>query len=197
MKAYFTRLSTWYLIGVALITGALIHIATVLVLPAVSGHAAIALVHEIAPVNDLMVLPEASPETQQLPFEAPDERLALCRYDLSKGPVSLRTALLDDTWSIALYDRRGRNFYTLTGADIKRRDIEVVLAPTEDELAGAIPLPKDSALAASIVNVSVADPQGVLVLRAPELGISREAEADRALKQASCSLRGRAQASAQ
>lgn len=186
----FLRLpSTWLLLAVALVTGALVHVGLVLALPTVSDNPGMERIVRIAPVNEMMVLPAAAPGEQMLPFMAPDVRYALCHFDIAAGPLSLRAQLLSEVWTIAIFDREGRNVFTIAGSDIRRRDVEIVLASAAEELAAAVPVTQQSAPSAGTINATIAGTEGVAMLLAPELGPSYRRETEQALRQASCAVR--------
>ncbi|MEZ5776039.1 MAG: hypothetical protein R3D33_15435 [Hyphomicrobiaceae bacterium] len=103
--------------------------------------------------------------------------------------MSLRTTLLDTTWTIALYDSQGRNFYAVSGRDLQRRDVEIVLAPSEDGGSAGVPLSRDTP--ASSITVSVRDPRGIAVVEAPLNGSSYASEAASALALSTCAIRER------
>ena len=68
---------------------------------------------------------------------APDVRYAFCRFDLSNGPVRLRAAVADDLWLIALYTPKGDNFYAVAGADMKRAQIDLIIAAADQTVEEA------------------------------------------------------------
>lgn len=180
---------TWLWAAAGLIAGGMVHIVTVLALPRMAADRMMAPALEATRLNEIVVLPPVTPETQVLPFMAPDVRYALCHYDLSAGALSVRTALLDGTWSIAIYDLKGRTVYTIAGADLQRREVDMLVTPSEDEQVGAIPIGKDRP--ASTVSVTVPELQGLLVIRAPVPGSSYAPIVDSALRQANCSIRAK------
>ena len=64
---------------------------------------------------------------------ASDVRYGVCRFNLDSGPVRLNTQILDDLWSIAFYTPRGENFYAITGRELKRNRIEIIIS-TKNEV---------------------------------------------------------------
>ena len=68
---------------------------------------------------------------------APDVRYAFCRFDLANGPVRLNARIADELWLIALYTPDGENFYSVAGADMKRADIDLIIAAADQTVEEA------------------------------------------------------------
>ena len=178
----------WLLIMTALMTGVILHIGTVLAIPSITPNSAFARIAADNPANTINVLDPITPDSQPLPFMAADVRYAICHYDLSAGPVVVRTSLPNEAWTIALYNRLGENFYTISGGDLQRPDIELILAPTDDAgAANPIPLGRDAGQSA--VTVSVGDGEGIAIIRAPIRGAGTVSQTDATLGEASCTAR--------
>jgi uncharacterized membrane protein len=116
-----------------LLLGAGIHIAIVLLVPLFAVNDAWASAAALGPDGEFHVLsqppPGASPAVRD-----PHLMEAVCRFILSDGPVRILATLPDGFWSLALFDRRGRNIYNINdrAADPTRLDLIVM---TPDELA--------------------------------------------------------------
>ena len=173
----------WALAG--LVFGAVIHISAVLALPYLAKNSAYQRLKSIVPANQMRLLPVASPDQQAVAYLTPDVRYAVCRYDLSQGPVSLEAKLSQPTWSIAVYSKFGENFYAVNGADVKRSDVVMQLSRSAARSGGALaatpPILSDN-------NLRVTSPtdDGLIVVRAPLLGTSYLAEIEATLKAAKC-----------
>lgn len=183
MKRFLLSRQSLYWIVAGLLLGGILHIGVVLTTPGSASDTAVKRLLDVAPVNAALALPAVTPETQLFAFMAPDVRYAVCRYDISKDPLSVRTPLLDGTWSIALYDDLGQNFYTITGADLQRREAELILAPSED---GSTALPFGNDAPTTAITVSVPQTKGLVVVRAPASQTALSAEIDRAFSQVRC-----------
>src|SRR3990172_448006 len=125
----------YVVLGVVL--AGLIHIVAVLTLPFLAPKNAWARLVPLGPANTMIQLPPARPGEQGLPMMAPDVRYAFCRYDLSGGPVRLRAPVPDDLWLIAFYTPEGDNFYTVAGADMKRAQIDLIIARADQTVEEA------------------------------------------------------------
>lgn len=179
----------WLWLLAAVIMAGIIHIGAVLGLPMMENARSVKRLDTLLPLHDMVVLPPVTEEAQALPYMSPEIAYAFCRYDLSAGPVEIRTALPDSAWSIALIDTLGANFFSISGADLQRREVELILAPTEESELGVLPLPKESS--ASSITVSVAKPRGIAAILAPALGTGYAEETAKALAAASCTVKSR------
>lgn len=164
---------------------AFIHIAAVLSLPYLAPKNAWARVTALTDANRMVVLPAASPSHQSLPLMAPDVRYGICRFNLDNGPVRLSTQILDDLWSIAFYTPSGENFYAITGRELKRSQIEIIIS-TQNEVG----VKAGASLLDEIEDLVVVDSpvrEGIVVIRAPLLGPSYAVQTEAALHRGSCS----------
>ena len=77
-----------WLVGGALL-GGIVHLGTVLLLPRAATHDAYARISAISPVNAVVPLPPPTADSAVVPYMDPAFASAVCRYDLSKGPMKL------------------------------------------------------------------------------------------------------------
>ena len=175
---------SWFAIILAVIIAGLIHIATVLGLPQIAPRNAWNRLSSLAEPNKLVVLPAASPAHQSLPLMAPDMRYAFCRYDVARGPVRISTRIIDELWMIAFYRPSGANFYTISGGDINREKIEIIISTESNALLDT----ETDALYDSddVVVVTAPENSGLAVIRVPLAGVSYAERAEQALRQARC-----------
>lgn len=122
---------SWFTIGAGLVAAGIIHIAAVLGAPYLAQHDGWGRLTAISSTNQLYVLPPGSPEIVPLPSAAPDIGYAFCRFDLSKGNVVFESVIPSRIWSAAMHTRYGENFYVISGADIQRERIRMLLVPRE------------------------------------------------------------------
>lgn len=109
------RTLLWLLAGVAL--GGVIHLIVILTLPQLADRTVWTRIQALQAQNRMMVLPAVTPGTPN-PFGLdPAMSYAICQIDLLQGPGFLNGQLPDAFWSIALYDRDGRVFYSTTNRD--------------------------------------------------------------------------------
>jgi len=179
----------WRWLVAAILAGLLLHLATVFTVTYALPRREFAVLAPLGRLNTMAVLPPITADAQPLPFMMPDTRYAICRYDISKSPLVLRASFADDDWSIALFDPSGDNVYVVTGADLDRREIELLLTTKQDGLAS--PLSTSKAAAAASVTVGLASRTGVAIVSAPMAGSAFAATVERLLLQASCQPRNK------
>lgn len=175
---------SWYPVLAALILAGAIHVGAVLSLPYLAPENGWTRLSTLGETNKLVVLPTASPAHQTIPLMAPDVRYAFCRYDLDAGPVQLSTSILDELWMIAFYTPRGDNFYAISGGEIQRNKVEIIISTQAEQV------PEFETDAAEdkddVVVVTVPNKHGLVLIRAPLSGASYDARTESALQAASC-----------
>lgn len=161
-KSLLLPYSTWLWIIATLIVAAMIHIIAVFTLPHIAEKGAWHRLAKYAPINTMTVLPAYSIQ-RTLPFLAPDINYSACRFDLSNGTINIQATLLHPEWSLALYTPLGDNFYTITGAELQRSNLNLFIVPqnANDENTSSFGNPED------IVVVKTAHKNGIALIRAP------------------------------
>jgi uncharacterized membrane protein len=74
------------------------------------------------------------PEAGAEPLASLDPRMlhAVCRFSLVNGPVRVRAEFPDEFWSVAVFDRRGRNVYSLNDRAVERSRLDMaILTPVQ------------------------------------------------------------------
>ena len=171
-------------IALCVVLAGLIHIAAVLTLPMLAPRDAHARLAALGPANKMIQLPLPAPGRQVMPLMAPDVRYAICRYDLSKGPVRLKARIADGNWLIAFYTPLGENYYTVVGGDLKRPDVDLIVAMSDQTVAEVgVDSPEEFD---NVVVVKSPVEEGIALQRVPLPGHSRSVEAERALKATYC-----------
>jgi uncharacterized membrane protein len=118
-----------YILG-GLLLGGIIHIAVILLLPDFANRDAWTSIGRFGPDGHFHLLPMSEPGTEPLPYLDPRMAYAACRFSLEDGPIRIKAAMPDDFWSIALFNRRGSNVYSLNDRTAERSDIDIVVATT-------------------------------------------------------------------
>jgi uncharacterized membrane protein len=173
----------------AVVLAGLIHIAAVLALPLLAPKKAYARLAPLGRANTMIQIPATAPGSEIMPMMAPDVRYAFCRFDLTDGPVRLRAAVPDDLWMIAFYTPTGDNFYTIAGADMRRGQIDLVIARADQAVAEAgVDAPEE---ADDVVVVNSPETDGIAMIRAPLAGPSHGKRAEEALKATYCGAKSR------
>jgi uncharacterized membrane protein len=179
----------WHWLAAAVLAGILLHFIAVFAVTNAFARRDLGALGNLGPTNAMTVLAPITHDNQPMPFMMPDTRYAVCLYDIAKGPLVLRATLGDDDWSIALYDPNGDNVYVVTGADLDRREIELLLTAKQDGLASPLSTSKDAA--ATSVTVGLASRTGIAIISAPMAGAAFATSVERLLLQASCQPRAK------
>jgi uncharacterized membrane protein len=150
--------------------GGVVHLATVIILPRTATQDAYARLTPIAPVNTVVALPLPSPEKAIMPFMDPAFASAVCRYDLSEGPLKLTVPVSPAYTSVSFYTRRDVAYYAINDRAAGRRVIELDLMTAAQHEQ----VPEDEEItAADRLIVESPTPTGVIAIRAmaPEPGL--------------------------
>lgn len=176
-----------YIALVALVAGGIIHIVATLAVPHFARASAFQRLAETVPINRMRVLETADATAQPLPYLGPDERLAVCHYDVSDGPVSLSFALPDKGWTLGLYTRSGDNFYVLPAQEARADALSLRLIPPGERTFSLLTL-GGKTTQTSISQVELPSMSGFALIRAPVRGRSFAAEVEAVLKRANCEV---------
>jgi uncharacterized membrane protein len=175
------RLALWLLGG--LLLGGIVHLVTVLLLPRLASQDAYARVAAVAPVNVATQLPPPTPEKAVMPFMDPAFAVAVCRYDLARGPLKFSVPVSPAYTSVSFYSRSDVAYYAINDRAAGRRVIELdLMTPRQRE---ELP-PNDEITAADRLIVTSPTLSGLIVIRAlaPEPGLAPAARS--ALAAARC-----------
>jgi uncharacterized membrane protein len=156
--------------------GGIVHLATVIILPRTATQDAYARLTPIVPVNTVVALPAPTPEKAVMPFMDPAFASAVCRYDLSQGPLKLTVPVSPAYTSVSFYTRNEVAYYAINDRAAGRRVIELDLMTT----AQHDQVPEDEEVtAADRLIVESPTVTGLIAIRAmaPEPGLMRAAQA--------------------
>ena len=163
------RLLLWILGGALL--GGIVHLATVLALPSLASQDAYSRLAPIAPVNAVAPLPQPSPESAAIPFLDPAFAMAVCRYDLSDGPIKFSVPVSTAYTSVSFYTRAQVAYYAINDRAAGRRVIELDLMTTEqhndlpgdEEVTAADRLIVESPSVTGLILIKALAPQASLL----------------------------------
>ena len=157
------------LFGGALL-GGIVHIATVIILPRTATQDAYSRLTPIAPVNTVVALPAPTSDKAVMPFMDPAFASAVCRYDLSQGPIKLTVPVGPAYTSVSFYTRYDVAYYAINDRAAGRRVIELdLMTPAQHG-----DMPEDEEItAADRLIVDSPTPTGLIAIRAlaPEPGL--------------------------
>jgi uncharacterized membrane protein len=165
--------------------GGIVHLVSVLALPRIATKDAYSRLAPITKLNAVTALPPADPTNVLMPFMDPAFALAICRYDLSGGPIKLVVPVSQAYTSLSFYTRNDVAYYAINDRSAGRKLIELDLM-TEDQHAE---LPEDEDVtAADRLIIDSPTATGLIVLKAlaPEPGLMPQAQAS--LAASSCKV---------
>jgi uncharacterized membrane protein len=157
-------------IVVGVVLGAIVHLATIMLLPRTATQDAYSRLAAIAPVNTVTPVPPPSPDGATMPFMDPAFASAVCRYDLSSGPIKFSAPVSLAYTSVSFYTRSDIAYYAINDRAAGRRTIELELM-TPDQHAD-MPEEEDVTAADRLIVESPTS-TGVIAIRAlaPEPGL--------------------------
>jgi uncharacterized membrane protein len=186
------RLAFTILVGVLL--GGVVHLVSVLALPRIATQDAYSRLTPMTAPNAVTPLPLAEPGTSPMPFMDPAFATAICRYDLSEGPLKLTVPVSQAYTSVSFYTRNEIAYYAINDRSAGKKVIELDLMteaqhnelPEDEEVTSADRLIIDSPTSTGLI---------VLKALAAEPGLMPQAQAS--LKAASCSTQSEPPAKAE
>jgi uncharacterized membrane protein len=121
----------YYAALVAVVAG-LTHFVALLIVPMLAERDAYARVEALGAPFKTISLPEASPTARAFPYADPAVAAAVCRYDLTGGPVRARAPLGRPGFSsLSFHSRRGVVFYALTDRAANAGRMEALIVTPE------------------------------------------------------------------
>jgi uncharacterized membrane protein len=171
--------------------GGVVHLVSVLALPRIATNDAYSRLTPMTKLNQVTPLPLADPSHEPMPFMDPAFALAVCRYDLSGGPIKLAVPVSQAYTSVSFYTRNELAYYAINDRSAGRKVIELDLM-TEAQHAE---LPEDEDVtAADRLIIDSPTTTGLIVLKAlaPEPGLMPQARAS--LAASSCKVQTEAAA---
>ncbi|MGC2084266.1 MAG: DUF1254 domain-containing protein [Bradyrhizobium sp.] len=175
------RLAFTIIVGVLL--GGVVHLVSVLALPRIGTQDAYSRLTPITTVNAVTQLPLAEPGNSLMPFMDPAFATAICRYDLSEGPLKLTVPVSQAYTSVSFYTRNELAYYAINDRSAGKKVIELDLMTEAQHNA----LPEDEEVtSADRLIIDSPTPTGLIVLKAlaAEPGLMPQAQAS--LNAASC-----------
>ena len=121
------RRTLLFIVG-GLLVGGILHVVIVFLVPYYAGRDAYAAIGELGPDGQFHLLPMANAGNEAaMPGLDPRLMEAVCRFDLSSGPIHVHAAMPDDFWSVAVFDTLSRNVYSLTDRAAEGTGLDLAL----------------------------------------------------------------------
>lgn len=177
------RRTLLFLLGGLMLSG-IIHLVIVLLVPMYASHDAWAEMGRFGADRKFHLLPLPEAGNDAIPGMDPRFVQAECRFSLAGGPLRVTAKMPDDFWSVAVFDRNGRNVYSLNdrATDGPQLDLAVL---TSVQLAQIRQNP--SATLENAITIDLPIDSGFVLLRAFVADASMLPGATAALTAADCS----------
>jgi uncharacterized membrane protein len=172
------------MLATALTAGGVLHILTTFAVPWMNASSAFERLRFKLEPNAMRVFPSDANGQTPLPFLSADLRYAICRYDLTANSVIISATLPDIGWSLALYTPQGDNFYAVPGQDGRVVTAQFTLNIASDRLL--LPVPGVRRSDTDATQVTSPNREGLVVIRAPNLGPAQQASIEEALGRSTC-----------
>ena len=156
--------------------GAVVHLVSVLALPRIATQDAYSRLTPLTKENTVTALPLPGPSNAPMPFMDPAFAMAVCRYDLSGGPIKLAVPVSQAYTSVSFYTRNEVAYYAINDRSAGRKVIELDLMTEEQH--GQLPEDEDVTAADRLI-IDSPTLTGLIVLKAlaPEPGLMPQAQA--------------------
>jgi uncharacterized membrane protein len=174
----------WLLLALGgAVLGGIVHLATIIILPRTATQDAYSRLARSAAINSVTELPAPVPDAAPMPFMDPAFASAVCRYDLTQGPLKLSVPVSLAYTSVSFYTRYDVAYYAINDRAAGRRVIELELMTVDQHNQ----MPEDEDItAADRLIVESPTVTGLIAIRAlaPEAGLMPLAQ--RAVAAAKC-----------
>lgn len=176
----------WRVLAAIPVAAAVVHIVASFAAVRNKSASAYGRLKNTLPANEMKLLDPVTPGHQPVPYLGADARIAICRFDTSKGPVGVNAVLPELGWTLGVYKPDGTSAYFAAAAEGRETAIDLKVMPADGRFLGLSQQAKG--------GPAIVDPQlvvsaaaGLIVVRAPDRGVPYRSEAEAVLAKAKCS----------
>lgn len=174
-----------FTIVAGVLLGGVVHLVSVLALPRIASQDAYSRLTSMTEANAVTALPLADPGNTLMPYMDPAFATAVCRYDLSGGPIKLAVPVSQAYTSVSFYTHSDVAYYAINDRSAGKKVIELNLM-TEAQHAD---LPEDEDVtAADRLIIDSPTATGLIVLKALAAEPGMMAQAQASLAAATCKV---------
>jgi uncharacterized membrane protein len=163
-----------FTIVAGVLLGAVVHLVSVLALPKIATQDAYSRLTPMTKLNGVTQLPAAEPGNSVMPYLDPAFAVAICRYDLSTGPIKLTVPVSQAYTSVSFYTRNELAYYAINDRSAGKKVIELDLMteaqhnelPEDEEITSADRLIIDSPSVTGLIVLKALAPEPGLVPQA-------------------------------
>ena len=153
--------------------GGIVHLATIIILPRTATQDAYSRLAPKAPFDTMTAIAAPTPESAPMPFMDPAFASAVCRYDLSQGPLKLTVPVGLAYTSVSFYTHFDIAYYAINDRAAGRRVIELNLMTAEQHNL----IPEDEEITAAD-RLIIESPTVTGIDRGPRVGAAARINAD-------------------
>jgi uncharacterized membrane protein len=154
--------------------GGIVHLVAVLALPRIATQDAYSRLTPMTKLNAVTPLPATEPGNTPMPFMDPAFAVAVCRYDLSDGPIKLTVPVSQAYTSVSFYTRNEVAYYAINDRSAGGRVIELDLMteaqhaelPEEEDVTSADRLIIDSPTSTGLIVMKALAAEPGLMIQA-------------------------------
>jgi uncharacterized membrane protein len=169
----------WFLIVLGLFIGGIVHVLSLLMVPALAPNDAYSRLESVLPVNEFKPLPPA--DSHATPFFDPAFDYRLCRYDLMDGPVRIVVPVNESYLSLAFHARDSVVYFALNDRSSVGGMLDLLLYDASSPQPEAAIMP-----GAPTILVPAPTPNGLVVIRALVASRSQHLSVQSLLEKARC-----------
>ena len=176
-----------YLAVLGVVLGAIVHLTSMLAVPALAARDADARLAALAPRHVLTLLPppdDPAGNGLDIPERDPAAVMAVCRFDVTSAPVRLRAMAGDTFLSLAFHSPGKGVFYALTDRSAARGQIDVVVVTQRQLEVLQAGDPEDEPIRE--LRLLAPSPTGFVSIRALALEPGQMADAEAAVRAVQC-----------
>jgi uncharacterized membrane protein len=163
-----------FLLAGGILLGGIVHFTTIIMLPQTATRDAYSRLEQIVKINTVKPLPTPTASQTTMPFTDAAFATAICRYDLSQGPIKLSVPVGPAYTSISFYTRHDLAYYAINDQAAGRRVIELELMTSEqhsqlqeeDDITAADRLIVDSPTLTGLIAIRALAPEMSLMEKA-------------------------------
>jgi uncharacterized membrane protein len=163
-----------FTIVTGVVLGAIVHLVSVLALPRIASQDAYSRLTPTTKLNAVTLLPPADPGYALMPYMDPAFAVAICRYDLSGGPLKLTVPVSQAYTSVSFYTRNEVAYYAINDRSAGKKVIELDLMteaqhnelPEDEDVTAADRLIIDSPTATGLIVMKALAPEPGLMVQA-------------------------------
>ena len=125
----------WMWLAAVLAVAAVVHVASVMLLPHVIMNRTMGAIAHRTGVNKMAHAPRPTAAARGIVRPSPDLLYSTCVFDVSGGPVRVHASGMPDTyWSVSLFDNQTDNFYVINDRQAKGGGVDfVIVGPHQDK----------------------------------------------------------------